>query len=68
MLPSSTFAIMARRKEADHRDMLEYADAYMTAWFMYWLQDDAEAGTVFIGADAEISHNSNYQDLRKNIK
>ena len=26
MLPSSTFAIMARRKEADHRDMLEYAD------------------------------------------
>ena len=53
MLPSSTFAIMARRKEADHRDMLEYADAYMTAWFLMTLKSDQEAQNVFIGENAE---------------
>ena len=62
MLPSSTFAIMARRKEADHRDMLEYADAYMTAWFLMTLKSDQEAQNVFIGENAELFNTSNWQD------
>ncbi|MCP1640128.1 hypothetical protein J2T50_001851 [Streptococcus gallinaceus] len=35
----------------------------MTAWFRYYLTDDAEAGKAFWGADAEIKQNSNYKDV-----
>lgn len=33
----------------------------MTAWFRYYLTDDAEAGKAFWGADAEIKQNSDYK-------
>ena len=46
--------IIARRKDTDHGDMLPYADGYMTAWFMYHLQGDEEAGAAFLGDNAEI--------------
>lgn len=58
--------IIARRKDTDHGGMLTYADGYMTAWFMYWLKDDNEAGNVFFGEEAEILSNSNWQDVEKN--
>lgn len=43
--------------------MLRYVDGYMTAWFMYWLQNDAYAGEAFLGEDAEILTNPNWQDV-----
>ena len=43
------------------------ADGYMTAWFMYWLQGDEEAGKAFFGENAEIKTNENWQDVTVNI-
>ena len=42
------------------------SDGYMTAWMLYQLMDDAEAASAFIGEEAEILHNSNWQDVEKN--
>ncbi|MGN1119566.1 MAG: alpha/beta hydrolase [Oscillospiraceae bacterium] len=61
-IPDSSHKVMARRTNADHGDMLYLADGYMTAWFMYWLKGDEEAGEVFFGDNAEILNNSNWQD------
>ncbi|MFV0363352.1 MAG: chlorophyllase/cutinase-like alpha/beta fold protein [Suipraeoptans sp.] len=66
-IPDSVSKVIAREVDKDHGDMLRSADAYMTAWFMYWLKDDAESGNIFTGTDAEILKNSNYQDVRDNI-
>lgn len=57
--------VLARRVDTDHGEMLPYADGYMTAWFMYYLQGDEDAGAVFFGDDAEILHNTNWQDVQK---
>ena len=46
--------------------MLVLSDGYMTAWMLYQLQGNEEAGTVFIGDDAEILHNAGWQDVEKN--
>lgn len=46
--------------------MLEKTDSYMTAWMLYQLKDDEEAGKVFIGEDAELLNNKNWQDVEKN--
>ena len=67
-LSDSVPKIIARRKDTDHGDMLTYADGYMTAWFMYHLQGDKEAGAVFFGDNAEILNNINWQDVQKNVK
>lgn len=56
--------VIARRNDCDHGEMLYYADGYVTAWFMYYLQDDIEAGNAFFGENAEISSNSLYQDVQ----
>lgn len=59
-------AIMARRKNVDHGDMLLYADGYMTAWFRYTLMNDNEASEVFSGDSPEIlSNKNNWQDIRR---
>ncbi|MDO5124088.1 MAG: alpha/beta hydrolase [Eubacteriales bacterium] len=65
-ISDSVSKIIARRVDTDHGDMLPYADGYMTAWFMYWLKADNEAGNVFFGEEAEILSNSNWQDVQKN--
>ena len=65
-ISDSVSKIIARRKDTDHGDMLPYADGYMTAWFMYWLKADNEAGNVFFGEEAEIISNSNWQEVKKN--
>ena len=58
-------AIMARRKNVDHGDMLIYADSYMTAWFRYTLMNDKEASKVFCGDSSEIVQNTDiWQDVR----
>ena len=65
-ISDSVSKIIARRVNTDHGDMLPYADGYMTAWFLYHLQGDEEAGTVFFGDNAEILNNANWQDIKKN--
>ena len=48
--------------------MLCSADGYMTAWFMYYLKGETEAGKAFFGEDAEIHSNENlYQQLYQYI-
>lgn len=65
-IPASTTKLMARRNDGDHGNMLYYADGYMTAFFMWQLQNDAEAANAFVGDNAEIVENSYYQDIQKN--
>lgn len=65
-IPKETTKILARRNDADHGEMLYFADGYVTAWFMYWLKEDLQAGDVFFGTDPEILTNSNWQDVRIN--
>ena len=61
-IPNGVTKLIARRNDADHGDMLYYADGYVTAWFMYYLAGDSDAGTAFFGDDAEILTNPLYQD------
>ncbi len=58
--------IRARVTGAEHEQMQARTDGYMTAWMLYHLQGDQEAGTVFLGEDAEILSNTNWQDIEKN--
>ena len=60
----SSVKIMARRKEAEHGDMLYQADGYVTAWFMYQLQDDQVAAMAFCGEDPELLINPLYQEQK----
>ncbi len=64
-IPDGTPKVMARLIGKDHGDMLRYADGYMTAWFMYHLKGDEYAGGAFFGDNAEISTNTNWQDVQK---
>ena len=56
--------LMMRRTGAEHGQMLYMADGYVTAWFMWQLQGDEEAGKAFVGAAPEIMTNPEYQDQR----
>ncbi|MGM9605875.1 MAG: alpha/beta hydrolase [Oscillospiraceae bacterium] len=67
LVSDDTIKLRARRAGAEHGDMLPYADGYMTAWFMYLLRGDAEAGEIFRAENAEILSNSNWQDVEKNF-
>lgn len=65
-IPDKVTKVMARRANTDHSDMLNHADGYMTAWFMYWLKGEKQAGDAFFGDEAEILNNANWQDVMKN--
>lgn len=65
-IPSSK--AIARRIGAEHGQMLYSADGYVTAWFMWQLQGDKEAGKAFIGESPEISNNKLYQDVRLSVE
>lgn len=65
-ITADVFKVMGRITGAEHGDMLVLSDGYMTAWMLCQLQGDEEAGTVFIGDDAEILHNAGWQDVEKN--
>ncbi|WP_054954951.1 poly(ethylene terephthalate) hydrolase family protein [Paenibacillus dakarensis] len=65
-IPDSTAKLMFRRNDGDHGDMLYFVDGYMTAFFMWQLQDDEEAAQAFAGENAEILSNRYYQDIEKN--
>lgn len=62
----NVFKLRARVVGAEHEDMQKKTDGYMTAWMLYHLQGDQEAGKVFLGEDAEILTNSGWQDIEKN--
>ena len=52
--------LMARRTGADHDNMQFWADGYRTAWFMYHLQNNSNAGQML----TEIANNPNWQDVK----
>lgn len=60
----SSSKVMIRRISAEHGQMLYSADGYVTAWFVWQLQGDKEAGKAFIGDSPEISNNKLYQDVK----
>ena len=64
-MPDDVTKIRARVTGAEHTEMQMKTDGYMTAWFLWQLCEDEDAGKVFIGDDAEILHNSNWQDIEK---
>ncbi len=65
-ITADVFKVRGRIIGAEHGDMLRLSDGYMTAWMLYQLQGDEEAGTVFIGDSAEILNNQGWQDIEKN--
>ncbi|MBQ7824460.1 MAG: hypothetical protein IJ338_09900 [Bacteroidaceae bacterium] len=66
IIPDSTPKVIARLTGKDHGDIPHSADSYMTAWFMYWLNGDEDAGKAFFGENAEILSNKNWQDIQIN--
>ena len=54
----------ARRTNMTHDDMLYSAEGYVTAWFMWQLQNNEEASKVFVGDNPELLTNKLYQDQR----
>lgn len=67
LLPDRINKIYARKKNTDHGDSYKQFDAYMTAWFEYYLKDNKEDKKAFT-VDGELSQNSLYQDVVTNIK
>jgi len=65
-VPEEIDAVMARRINTPHGEMLYSVDGYMTAWFMYYLKGDTEAGKAFFGENAEILSNEIWQDVKIN--
>ncbi len=65
-MSDEVFKIRGRVAGAEHVEMQIRTDGYMTAWMLYHLQGDEEAGTVFLGESAEILHNLNWQDVEEN--
>ncbi len=65
-IPAEVQKVRARAVGAEHEQMLMRSDGYMTAWMLYQLTGNEEAGTVFLGESAEILHNVNWQDIEKN--
>lgn len=66
LLPETVDKVIARKKNVDHGDSYKQFDGYMTAWFVYHLQGDTEAGKAF-AIGGELSANSLYQDVQTNI-
>ena len=55
--------VSAIRKDADHGKMLYEGDGYVTAWLMYWLKEDQEAGNAFV----EMKNNALWMDVQVNV-
>ena len=66
MISDEVLKVRARATGAEHEDMLARSDGYMTAWMLWQLCGDEDAAAVFVGENAEILHNSNWQDVEKN--
>lgn len=55
--------VLARRLGADHPDVLEFGDAYATAWLSWQLCDDQSAAPAFQGPSPEIANNSHWAQV-----
>lgn len=62
---STAPTIIARKKNADHGEMLYVPNGYMVAWFRYILMNDADAARAFVGDDAELLSNAQWQDVQR---
>lgn len=60
--------LMARRLNTVHNEVLYTANGYVTAWFMWHLQEDEYAAGAFIGENPEIMNNSLYQDQKQSLQ
>ena len=61
---SGCYTAMGRITGIDHENMLEEADPYRIAWFLWTLKGDEKAATVFIGDTPEIVSNERYVDVQ----
>lgn len=68
LLPETVDKVIVRKKNVDHGDSYLQFDGYMTAWFIWQLQEDEEAAKAFVGENAEIMNNELYQDQKINIE
>lgn len=48
---------------AKHASTMGESLAYLTAWFSYYLQNNADAGKFFTASDPELMRNSRWQDV-----
>ena len=48
--------------------MLYSVDGYITAWFMWQLQEDKKASNAFLGEKSEFLNNKLYTDININLK
>ena len=65
-MSDNVFKLRARVVGAEHEEMQMKTDGYMTAWMLYQLRGDEDAGKALIGKNAEILNNANWQDIEKN--
>ena len=63
-MPDDVLKVRGRCVGAEHTDMILRTDGYMTAWMLYHLQGNEEAGKAFMGENAEILCNANWQDVQ----
>ena len=56
--------IAMRRINTVHNEVLYMPDGYITAWFMWQLQNDDDAAKAFVGDTPELLTNPLYQDQR----
>lgn len=66
-IPDGVTKTLARRVKIDHGQSLYSADGYVTAWFLWHLQDDGEAAKAFAGDHPELLENKLYTDQKINI-
>ena len=66
ILPDDVMKVRARARGSEHGDMIRRTPGYLTAWMLYQLKGDEEAGQAFLGEDAEILKNPRWQDVEKN--
>lgn len=66
-IPDNVLKMKLRRSGADHGDMIDAADGYVTAWLCWQLKGDQLAASAFIGENAEIRVNPLYQDISSNF-
>lgn len=57
-----------RRKNTPHNEVLYKPDGYITAWFMWRLQEDEYAAKAFTGDKPEILENQFYTDQKIDLK
>lgn len=62
-IPDGVDKVMSRRQDADHGDSYLRCGPYMTAWFAYCLQGDADAESAFFGDGSELARSKSYTDV-----